>query len=216
MVGLAVKPGPSAELPIRLSKRFSAAAVPRAYTAVIVPRRRFSIVVAACCGQPWPCPTRPACRLRTSAGLRSRQHRRADHHPIGILRDSPSPRWDAVPGRLAQLDWIEGQNLTVEYRWTDGKLALSRPHRRVDPIESGTGRGGDVGRRRSLPSKPRVRCPSSPLWPPRRNASRTDLSTTSRVRAATSPEWPPQWRALRGQAIPTAQEAVPRLPASQS
>src|SRR4051794_38089910 len=41
-------------------------------------------------------------------------------HLIGVLGDSPSPRWDAFRAGLRELGWIEGQNLAVEHRWIEG------------------------------------------------------------------------------------------------
>jgi putative tryptophan/tyrosine transport system substrate-binding protein len=39
---------------------------------------------------------------------------------IGVLGDSPTARWDAFREGLRELGWVEGQNLAVEYRWTEG------------------------------------------------------------------------------------------------
>jgi len=42
-------------------------------------------------------------------------------HRIGYLSHGPSPALDALRGRLRTLGWIEGRNLQVEYRLTDGR-----------------------------------------------------------------------------------------------
>jgi putative ABC transport system substrate-binding protein len=39
---------------------------------------------------------------------------------IGVLGDSSAARWDAFREGLRELGWVEGQNLAVEYRWTEG------------------------------------------------------------------------------------------------
>jgi putative tryptophan/tyrosine transport system substrate-binding protein len=39
---------------------------------------------------------------------------------IGVLGDSPTARWDAFREGLRELGWVEGQNLAVEYRWSEG------------------------------------------------------------------------------------------------
>src|SRR5215207_10737237 len=39
---------------------------------------------------------------------------------IGVMGDWPSSRWDGFREGLRELDWVEGQNLAVEYRWTEG------------------------------------------------------------------------------------------------
>jgi putative tryptophan/tyrosine transport system substrate-binding protein len=39
---------------------------------------------------------------------------------IGVLGDSSTARWDAFRQGLRELGWVEGQNLAVEYRWTEG------------------------------------------------------------------------------------------------
>src|SRR5687768_10768896 len=39
---------------------------------------------------------------------------------IGVLGDSSTARWDAFREGLRELGWVEGQNLAVEYRWTEG------------------------------------------------------------------------------------------------
>jgi putative tryptophan/tyrosine transport system substrate-binding protein len=39
---------------------------------------------------------------------------------IGVLGDLSTARWDAVREGLRELGWVEGQNLAVEYRWTEG------------------------------------------------------------------------------------------------
>jgi putative tryptophan/tyrosine transport system substrate-binding protein len=39
---------------------------------------------------------------------------------IGVLGDSFTARWDAFREGLRELGWVEGQNLAVEYRWTEG------------------------------------------------------------------------------------------------
>src|SRR5689334_6013361 len=49
-----------------------------------------------------------------------------NRHLIGVLGDSPSSRWEAFRAGLRELGWIEGQNLTVEYRWTEGKTERHR------------------------------------------------------------------------------------------
>ena len=39
---------------------------------------------------------------------------------IGVVGDSSTARWDAFREGLRELGWVEGQNLAVEYRWTEG------------------------------------------------------------------------------------------------
>ena len=39
---------------------------------------------------------------------------------IGVLGDSSTARWDAFREGLRELGWVEGQNLAVEYGWTEG------------------------------------------------------------------------------------------------
>src|SRR5688572_32627201 len=39
---------------------------------------------------------------------------------IGVLGDLSSARWDAFREGLRELGWVEGQNLAIEYRWTEG------------------------------------------------------------------------------------------------
>jgi putative tryptophan/tyrosine transport system substrate-binding protein len=39
---------------------------------------------------------------------------------IGVLGDSSTAGWDAFREGLRELGWVEGQNLAVEYRWTEG------------------------------------------------------------------------------------------------
>jgi putative ABC transport system substrate-binding protein len=39
---------------------------------------------------------------------------------IGVLSDPSAARWDAFREGLRELGWAEGQNLAVEYRWTEG------------------------------------------------------------------------------------------------
>jgi putative tryptophan/tyrosine transport system substrate-binding protein len=41
-------------------------------------------------------------------------------HRIGVLGDWSTSRWDAFREGLRELGWVEGQNLAVEYRWTEG------------------------------------------------------------------------------------------------
>jgi putative tryptophan/tyrosine transport system substrate-binding protein len=48
----------------------------------------------------------------------------AKHYRIGFLWDSPSGYADAIEAfrrGLRDLGWVEGQDITIEYRWADGK-----------------------------------------------------------------------------------------------
>jgi putative tryptophan/tyrosine transport system substrate-binding protein len=66
---------------------------------------------------------------------------------IGVLGGEPGGRWDAFLDGLRELGWVEGRNLAVEYRWTEGDtqrwraLATELVERKVELIvvESSTG-----------------------------------------------------------------------------
>ncbi len=45
---------------------------------------------------------------------------------IGVMGDAPAPRWDAFWEGLRELGWVEGHNLAVEYRWTEGNSERNR------------------------------------------------------------------------------------------
>jgi putative ABC transport system substrate-binding protein len=47
---------------------------------------------------------------------------------VGVLGAGPGPQWDALRQRLRELGNIEGQNITVEYRWAQGKNQLLADH----------------------------------------------------------------------------------------
>jgi ABC-type uncharacterized transport system substrate-binding protein len=49
-----------------------------------------------------------------------------NRHLIGVLGDSRSSRWDPFRAGLRELGWIEGQNLAVEYRWSEGNRERDR------------------------------------------------------------------------------------------
>ena len=67
---------------------------------------------------------------------------------IGFLRHShgPNARDEAFQKALRELGWVEGKNITIEYRWTAGKgvllnaLAQELVHLKVDLIVASTGR----------------------------------------------------------------------------
>ena len=61
--------------------------------------------------------------LLAGCGRRPGQQRAPDgpeRRRIGVLGDSSAARWDAFREGLRELGWVEGQNLAVEYRWTEG------------------------------------------------------------------------------------------------
>src|SRR5215207_9268320 len=41
-------------------------------------------------------------------------------HRIGVIGDSSTARWEAFREGLRALGWVEGENLAVEYRWSEG------------------------------------------------------------------------------------------------
>ena len=41
---------------------------------------------------------------------------------IGVLGTSPSPAWEVFTRALRDLGWVQGQNIAIEWRWTEGKL----------------------------------------------------------------------------------------------
>lgn len=41
---------------------------------------------------------------------------------IGVLGNSPSPPWEAFRRGLQDLGYMEGQNITIEWRWTEGRV----------------------------------------------------------------------------------------------
>jgi len=59
---------------------------------------------------------------------------------IGVIGDSPGGRWDAFLDGLRELGWVEGRNLAVESRWTEGDsqryraLATELVERKVELI----------------------------------------------------------------------------------
>jgi len=59
---------------------------------------------------------------------------------IGVLANSPSPSWEAFRRRLHDLGYVEGQNLAIEWRWTEGRfehgpeLAMDLVRLKVDVI----------------------------------------------------------------------------------
>ena len=59
---------------------------------------------------------------------------------IGLLNPNTGQTIDALVGRLRELGWSEGRNLTIEYRWPDGRskhlpeLAAELVARKVDLI----------------------------------------------------------------------------------
>jgi putative tryptophan/tyrosine transport system substrate-binding protein len=66
-------------------------------------------------------------------------------HRIGVLGNNESPTWDGFRKGLRELGYIEGQNVTIVYRWSDGfterlpSLAIDLVGQRVDLIvASGT------------------------------------------------------------------------------
>jgi putative tryptophan/tyrosine transport system substrate-binding protein len=66
-------------------------------------------------------------------------------HRIGALGNNESPTWDGFRKGLRELGYIEGQNLAIVYRWSDGfterlpSLAIDLVGQRVDVIvASGT------------------------------------------------------------------------------
>jgi putative ABC transport system substrate-binding protein len=60
------------------------------------------------------------------------------------LGDAPGARWDGFWEGMHELGWVEGQNLAVEYRWTEGDfqrsqaLATELVERKVELIVVGT------------------------------------------------------------------------------
>jgi hypothetical protein len=43
---------------------------------------------------------------------------------LGITNASAQAPWTAAfVGRLGELGWIEGQNLSIEYRWAEGRMS---------------------------------------------------------------------------------------------
>src|SRR5215207_4256978 len=63
---------------------------------------------------------------------------------IGVLGDSPGERWDAFWDGLRELGWVEGRNLAVESRWSEGDsqryqaLATELVERKVELIVVGS------------------------------------------------------------------------------
>ena len=81
--------------------------------------------------------------------LAARAQQRGKHPTIGLLGGNSASvqrkMIDALVGRLRELGWSEGRNLTIEYRWADGRtdhlpeLADELVARKVDAIvASGT------------------------------------------------------------------------------
>lgn len=61
----------------------------------------------------------------TSAPLLARAQQRGKVYRIGFLWDSPATFPDAMDAfrrALHDLGWIEGQNIAIEYRWTEGRF----------------------------------------------------------------------------------------------
>jgi putative tryptophan/tyrosine transport system substrate-binding protein len=66
-------------------------------------------------------------------------------HRIGVLGNNESPTWDGLRKGLRELGYVDGQNITIVYRWSDGfterlpSLAIDLVKQRVDLIvASGT------------------------------------------------------------------------------
>jgi putative tryptophan/tyrosine transport system substrate-binding protein len=66
-------------------------------------------------------------------------------HRIGVLGNNESPTWDGLRKGLRELGYVDGQNITIIYRWSDGfterlpSLAIDLVSQRVDLIvASGT------------------------------------------------------------------------------
>ena len=63
---------------------------------------------------------------------------------IGVLGGEPGGRWDAFLDGLRELGWVEGRNLAVESRWSEGDnqryraLATELVERKVELIVVGT------------------------------------------------------------------------------
>ena len=59
---------------------------------------------------------------------------------IGVLGNSPGPPWEAFRRGLRDLGYIEGQNIAIEWRWTEGRverapeLAMDLVRLKVDVI----------------------------------------------------------------------------------
>jgi hypothetical protein len=63
----------------------------------------------------------------------ARAQHAGNHATIGLLNANTGQTTDALVGRLRELGWSEGRNLTIEYRWADGRSkhlpwCVSRPH----------------------------------------------------------------------------------------
>ena len=55
---------------------------------------------------------------------------------LGATTPSSQRQWtDAFLQRLRELGWTEGRNLAIEYRWAEGRLAISRASSGVGPPE---------------------------------------------------------------------------------
>jgi putative tryptophan/tyrosine transport system substrate-binding protein len=66
-------------------------------------------------------------------------------HRIGVLGHNESPTWDGLRAGLRELGYVEGRNIAIVYRWSDGfterlpSLAIDLVKQRVDLIvASGT------------------------------------------------------------------------------
>jgi putative tryptophan/tyrosine transport system substrate-binding protein len=44
---------------------------------------------------------------------------------IGVLANSPGPPWEGFRRGLRDLGYIEGQNIAIEWRWTEGRVELA-------------------------------------------------------------------------------------------
>jgi putative tryptophan/tyrosine transport system substrate-binding protein len=98
----------------------------------------------------WPVPESPAFRgtmrrdflsfLLLATPLAALAQVAAKPHRIGVLGNNENPPWDGFRKGMRELGYVEGQNLTIVYRWSDGfterfpSLAIELVKQRVDVI----------------------------------------------------------------------------------